>query len=457
MSDPPIPNRTPDATPSGLIPRPRNGSRALDRRGFLALAGVAVGATTLEMAISASPADASATQSTNVRDYGALGDGTADDTAAIESAFRSANGEVFFPAGNYRYAGSGLFNSGGIVIRGAGLNKTRITLAPGKTLVAGSTALAGLLIQDLTCDGGRGMVALTFTGTNVIGQYIVENVTCQNYTRVAIGHTASDMPYWKIAHCLFRAANNTTSIGVALNGLTDLNEIVGCSFWTNRVHVKLGYGGNNCKITHCDFIQYEAATPACPRVTGVWVVPNAGQVNAGQGLDICSNKFGNENLQGADYRILYADAGPGSFLDALPLTGADSTGFIGGHTVHYNLVNGGGAVGQPFVYTTTAQLIGCDFGPNTWCGTYPTYAVEYRSKQTFTSQGDNTRNWFGPYLFSLYDPVAGGTYRGSTNSTGVGWTRGARPTVTGGKRDNAALASLLRALSAQGIITDATT
>jgi hypothetical protein len=43
----------------------------------------------------------------NVKDYGAKGDGTTDDTAAIQNAFDNAVGTLLFPAGTYKVTGTG--------------------------------------------------------------------------------------------------------------------------------------------------------------------------------------------------------------------------------------------------------------------------------------------------------------------------------------------------------------
>ena len=43
-----------------------------------------------------------ATDEVNVRDFGACGDGAADDTAALQQAIDSTTGAIFFPAGQYR-------------------------------------------------------------------------------------------------------------------------------------------------------------------------------------------------------------------------------------------------------------------------------------------------------------------------------------------------------------------
>lgn len=54
----------------------------------------------------------------NVKDYGAVGDGVADDSEAIEKAIMAARGRrVFVPKGNYRIA-KGIRKRPGLYIQG---------------------------------------------------------------------------------------------------------------------------------------------------------------------------------------------------------------------------------------------------------------------------------------------------------------------------------------------------
>ncbi len=67
----------------------------------------------------------------DVRDFGAVGDGIADDGKAIRDALRegarSGGGRVYIPAGRYRY--EGLMTLEGCVVRGAGIGKTVLLAA----------------------------------------------------------------------------------------------------------------------------------------------------------------------------------------------------------------------------------------------------------------------------------------------------------------------------------------
>jgi polygalacturonase len=69
----------------------------------VALAGILLSSTLLASAAQA------ATQTFSVKDFGATGDGTTDDTAAIQAALAAANAvpgsKLVFPSGNYVYSG----------------------------------------------------------------------------------------------------------------------------------------------------------------------------------------------------------------------------------------------------------------------------------------------------------------------------------------------------------------
>ena len=71
-------------------------------------------------------------ESVSVQDFGAVGDGVADDTAAINLAISALNSSgylaLYFPAGNYKVtAALTSFNNDGITVSGAGMFSTYIT------------------------------------------------------------------------------------------------------------------------------------------------------------------------------------------------------------------------------------------------------------------------------------------------------------------------------------------
>lgn len=93
------------------MPRPRGG-------GYVAMIGV----TAVALCITCG-----ACAAVSVRDFGAKGNGKADDTAAFQAALAKCGGELFVPAGRYRV--SNLHLPDGTIVRGVGVRST-ITFAP---------------------------------------------------------------------------------------------------------------------------------------------------------------------------------------------------------------------------------------------------------------------------------------------------------------------------------------
>jgi len=97
----------------------------------------------------------------NVKDFGATGNGSTDDTVAIQNALTAAgiNGSVYFPVGNY-FVSSTITGLGNQTLRGAGANSTIITRTGnyGDTFVFGgaTTACGHVRIYDMWMAHGNG-------------------------------------------------------------------------------------------------------------------------------------------------------------------------------------------------------------------------------------------------------------------------------------------------------------
>jgi polygalacturonase len=111
------------------------------------------------------PAGKAEAAEADVRQYGAVGDDAADDTAAIQAAIKSlpaSGGVVFIPRGTYLVSGGLAVTNANTILRGTGPGQTTIKLAPtgkGSPLLSAyaetPNALSNFQLRDLTLEGNK--------------------------------------------------------------------------------------------------------------------------------------------------------------------------------------------------------------------------------------------------------------------------------------------------------------
>lgn len=201
----------------------------------------------------------------SVKDYGATGDGTTDDYAAIAAAYAAAgtNGVVYFPPGTYRLSAA-LVPLAGQTIRGAGMRATKLLAPITGGLNTFDVSNANVTILDMEIDGRRSAITGLTPGTGYLGI----NVTAANCTveRCHIHDTGNHgiygnaCPDLTVRNC--RIANEATSeagqlvfvnAGIFLQGstttraliernyLTGWAQAIGLWFGVNRSTVALNY------------------------------------------------------------------------------------------------------------------------------------------------------------------------------------------------------------------------
>lgn len=115
---------------------------------------------------------------TNAADFGAVGDGITDDTAAIRNAINATNnGALLIPAGKYKITSRISFQKSNIVIRGAGQDQTTIYMPQSISTLEGLAELpyggaffqignmpsSGSLVGSLSTNANRGDFSVTLS------------------------------------------------------------------------------------------------------------------------------------------------------------------------------------------------------------------------------------------------------------------------------------------------------
>lgn len=143
----------------------------------------------------------------NVKDYGAVGDGVHDDTAAIQQAIgqaqRQGGGVVYLPIGNYRVSASLSINSNAITIQGVGIginNGTAIQVDGNFDAISIANPSFRVTVRDLELS-----TAANFTPTSGWAikiddcqQVLVENVYIFNLFNGVGGFGASTISCYRV-------------------------------------------------------------------------------------------------------------------------------------------------------------------------------------------------------------------------------------------------------------------
>lgn len=183
----------------------------------------------------------------DVRDFGATGDGSTDDTIAIQSAINSGAKLVYFPAGIYRTTSTLTISSSGIGLVGDGI---------GEGLGLGATD-GSIIIMDGT--GPVISVAISLTGVNIRNLHITrsgavpvpgdDGIEFDTYTEQAIlenvlvsgcwvGLQLSTTSYSFVTQCI---ARDNYSHGIRVANVAGINGLQ-WQFLKNLLQTNDGYG-----------------------------------------------------------------------------------------------------------------------------------------------------------------------------------------------------------------------
>ncbi|GEM_PF-2775375 len=343
----------------------------------------------------------------DVRDYGAIGNGRYDDTDSINRALDDASSKSFrlnLSKGSYIYSGSGHpFSGKRLFLSGSGPEATQIILAPGSRLIDTETEKVAFEMSGFQVANGLGAFRSRFSGVDVSYQKLFENMVFIGYTACAIDLNAQDCPYWKIQNNTFRAANSSSTIGIALSRWADLSLLKGNAFLSNRVHLKMRSAGQCVNVESNDFIQFELGD-GTPRIS-IWIVPGA--TNEGHGCNISSdNKFGLENLHPDDRRIVIAPELPGeSNGTSMPDLSSDTSEFVYGPTITDNVFCGSDLASPSLLYSTTPNVRGTFIDFNKLQYKTPKHLLEFKTPPS-TSEPTMFTNRLGGNNISITAGIA---------------------------------------------------
>lgn len=205
----------------------------------------------------------------NVLDFGAVGDGVADDTVAIQAALDSGAGVIFFPFGTYKIAG--------------GANPTATTL------------IVPLTVYELRGEGGfRTPTTLNFTGTNTAGTaFNIQSTNIRSVSNLFFNTSASNGNFTNIINVIADThfcnwTNVTTNGGATTHWNFEDNCFVQCfvncgawgTDWALQTGIKLNAVSNAFDFHSCHFVHCGI---------GVWLLGNSTELVNFYGGDIASN------------------------------------------------------------------------------------------------------------------------------------------------------------------------
>ncbi|EEU9338305.1 hypothetical protein IO983_000154 [Escherichia coli] len=176
------------------------------------------------------------------------------------------------------------------------------------------------------------------------------------------------MPYFRVSGSMFYGDPTKQTVGVCVSGYAAGGFIRDSVFSDNRYGIKLAVGKNSVEsngpatpyLIQCnDF--YRTGNRGGSASYDIWIEPGVTSNNAGRGIKLSQNKFGQENLKSPDTHILIADAAVSG--SGLGLNGdrahveTQSAGFVSGVRFDGNDVNSNSAgYIAPFIRTFTPNV-----------------------------------------------------------------------------------------------------
>jgi len=324
----------------------------------------------------------------NVQAFGAKGDGTTDDRAAIQAAL-DLGGFIYFPQGDYMVGGTLYVRLDGTTLFGSGAGNRNGASQPNPgTRIRAKSPLSGvvLLVQRSLDDrplANIQILNLAIDGDNRAGaidgiifrasQSIMYNVNIWQCTGVGLRVRGYASPYWDTYDTRFTnmLIGYNAGTGVLLDNNSPDLHFAHCAFFYNGDNMTI-YGGSSQQITGCHFysgLRYN-----------LWFNGSGSRT-----------KLANCKLEGSNQEQVMIDSTNGGYSD-IQFTGCGfSTVDQASPTNTYDLVQ---ITGPSGVGIGRTAFVGCDFSLKGGSTVKNRFAINLA-----TSAAQNTvivANTFGP-------------------------------------------------------------
>jgi polygalacturonase len=169
-------------------------------------------------------------QTVSVKDFGAVGNGVADDTVAIQAALNSGAGTVYFPEGTYPVS-TALTVPSNITLTGDGVGNTKLTVVgTGTNNIFYALNRQNIKISDIWFYGnsqasasGDGLAIFFYqngSATEIGGNFRVENCRFENFKGDYWVYVVNDNTTYNISNIYVNNNSFKSFPGNARNGAT---------------------------------------------------------------------------------------------------------------------------------------------------------------------------------------------------------------------------------------------
>ncbi len=277
----------------------------------------------------------------NVKDYGATGDGSTDDTTSINNCYAAADdapeGEMFFPAGSYKIS-STLAWSKRVNVTGENGESTKLLKSGTNVGIEISSDGASAAYREFTLTSLNDSSINSSDTNSGIKMTVGNNIY---FERVVVrrqgGHgfyLPGVSPYCMNGRYIACGAHYNGGSGFRLDGVSNVNSFLGCAANANNIGLDINASGNTAN--------------------GNAVIAFTAEDNTGAGLHLGATAIQNNitiYLENNDDEALVCDAGSErNWITVLNLE-ASPTGKIidNGTNNYFNAVGWGNYVSYPYM------------------------------------------------------------------------------------------------------------